>query len=117
MRGKGRVVVAGWRVRHLSEEDIVAYADGGAEEQRRDASALHLDGCPLCRQRVVDFRAVGQLLRASYPLVDDPGARARIISLTSGAADAPFGRGTGGAGMDPPAEFPRRERRGVEKSG
>lgn len=59
---------------HLSDEELVAYADGEATDDRRLRAEAHLAGCAPCRARVAESVEVARLLRRRYPLVRDPAA-------------------------------------------
>lgn len=85
----GRVAIRA--ARHLSEGDLVAYADGDAVGDRWERVGAHLATCPACRGRLEEFRRAGALLRERYSLMDDPQARADISVRTSGAPTTPHG--------------------------
>jgi anti-sigma factor RsiW len=90
---------------HLSDGDLVAYIDGDLADERHQRLAAHLARCAACRQRLEEFRGVGELIRQRYPPVDDPEARAKIVALTSGQ-----GRGAAQA-ADPGSRIGRLGRR------
>ena len=69
---------------HLSDADLVASIDGALAGERQTRLTAHLSTCAACRQRLEEFRSLGDRIRERYPLVDDPDARAKIIAMTSG---------------------------------
>lgn len=64
---------------HLTDGDLVAWDDGSLAEERRARVEAHLAACPACCGRLAAFQKVERLLQESYPLVDDPAARDRIL--------------------------------------
>ncbi|MDP9368653.1 MAG: zf-HC2 domain-containing protein [Chloroflexota bacterium] len=62
----------------LTDEDLVAYADGELAEAHRSLLEAHLAVCSVCQCRLAAFRETGRLLRENTPLIDDPASRATI---------------------------------------
>ena len=65
------------------ETRILAYVDGRLKESERGEMEKHLDGCPACRLRVNEFRAVTGLLD-ELPVIEPSGAfNARVHALVA----------------------------------
>lgn len=75
-------------VGHLSDADLVAYDDGTMTAERQARADAHLARCSACQRRIEEFREVGRLIRETYPLVDDPEARARIVAQSRAELEA-----------------------------
>jgi anti-sigma factor RsiW len=65
------------------ETRILSYVDGRLKESERAEMDKHLDGCPACRLRVNEFRAVTGLLD-ELPVIEPSGAfNARVHALVA----------------------------------
>jgi anti-sigma factor RsiW len=59
-------------------ERLIAYRDGDLDGAQREVVQTHLAACPDCRAWLGAMAEVRRILRAAFPLIDDPAARATI---------------------------------------
>lgn len=60
-------------------ETLIAYADGDLDATQHAELEEHLKTCWACRERLQSSEDIGRMLRARFPLHDDPQARAEIM--------------------------------------
>jgi len=57
---------------------LIAYQDGDLPAAQQSLVDEHVNACPNCRAYLDDSTAIGQLLRAHFPLVADPAGVAAV---------------------------------------
>lgn len=68
----------------IDPEMLSAYLDGALEEFERDQVEQHLTSCPSCRERLADYRWIGDSIRTDEPRAVPSTVNARIADLVAG---------------------------------
>ncbi len=75
---------------HPTEETLLRYAAGRLASGPALVVATHMSGCPICRARTAQFKAIGgALIEETAPVAMAPDAFARVLSAIEAAEPVP----------------------------